>query len=145
LAKREVDELKKLEKVIKRENNEFENIAGPGSTNAKVVYDKINRTLQGSRNITKQYQQIKIESDGYEYRAAMADTDCKASLKKNGMLLTISESFLKQNYDLYLKHETMLDEENQKRKDLAEKFQGKMSELSGEINVNKEQRQADYD
>jgi len=39
----------------------------------------------------------------------------------------------------------MLDEENQKRKDLAEKFQGKMSELSGEINVNKEQRQADYD
>jgi hypothetical protein len=55
LAKREVDELKKLEKVIKRENNEFENIAGPGSTNAKVVYDKINRTLQGSRNITKQY------------------------------------------------------------------------------------------
>ena len=39
----------------------------------------------------------------------------------------------------------MLDDENQKRKDLAEKFQAKMSELSGEINVNKEQRQADYD
>lgn len=60
LAKREVDELKKLEKVLKRENNEFENIAGPGATNAKVVYDKMMRTLQGSRNITKQYQTIKI-------------------------------------------------------------------------------------
>ena len=103
------------------------------------------RSLQGSRNITKQYQQIKLESDTYELRSINADTDCKASLKKNGMLLTISESFLKQNYDLYLKHETMLDDENQKRKDLAEKFQNKMSELSGEINVNKEQRQADYD
>lgn len=46
----------------------------------------------------------------------------------------ICDQFLNQNYDLYLQHETMLDEENQKRKDLADGFQDRMKGLSEKIN-----------
>lgn len=77
-------------------------------------------------------------------KGQIAEDEVQGVLKKNTMLLSICETFLKQNYDLYLKHETMLDEENQKRKDLAEQFQAKMQDLSGEINKNKEQRQKEY-
>lgn len=39
----------------------------------------------------------------------------------------------------------MLDEENEKRHKLAEDFQAKMSELSEEINGQKNERQKAYD
>ena len=42
-----------------------------------------------------------------------------------------------QKNDLYLQHETMLDEENQKRKDLADGFQDRMKGLSDTINEQK--------
>lgn len=57
----------------------------------------------------------------------------------------ICDQFLKQNHELYLKHETMLDEENDKRHQLAENFQAKMQELSEEINDQKKERQEAYD
>lgn len=57
----------------------------------------------------------------------------------------ICDQFLKQNHELYLKHETMLDEENDKRHYIAENFQAKMQELSEEINDQKKERQEAYD
>lgn len=63
------------------------------------------------------------------------------NLNKKKILALVCDQFLKQNYDLYLKHETMLDEENDKRHKLAENFQAKMSELSEEINGQKGDRQ----
>lgn len=50
-----------------------------------------------------------------------------------------------QNFDFYLKHEQMLDDENEKRKQLADSFQVKMKELSDEATGNKEERQAAFD
>ena len=41
MQKREAEEFKKLEKIIKKERNDFEDVAGTGATNAKLVYNKI--------------------------------------------------------------------------------------------------------
>lgn len=64
-----------MDKIIKKENNEFENIAGPGATNSKVVHDKILRTLNNVRNITKQYNQIKLESDTAMQKGQIAEDE----------------------------------------------------------------------
>lgn len=62
LQKREVDELKKLDKIIKKERNDFEDIAGPGCTNAKLVHDKIFRTIANMRKVSKTYNDTKREN-----------------------------------------------------------------------------------
>lgn len=43
-GKREEEELKKLDKLIKRERNDFENIAGTGA-NVKQVVTKVEKTI----------------------------------------------------------------------------------------------------
>jgi hypothetical protein len=62
LAKREQDELKKLDKIIKKEQNDFEDIAGPGATNAKMVHDKILRTITNMRKVSSQHNNTKNEN-----------------------------------------------------------------------------------
>ena len=57
----------------------------------------------------------------------------------------MSEQLLKSSCDLYLKHEIMLDEEKDKRADLATLFQGKMGSLQTEINGEKVERKEAYD
>ena len=61
------------------------------------------------------------------------------------MLEMICDQFLQQNYDLYLIHETMLDDENQKRKNLADGFQDRMKGLSDKINEQKAERQKAFE
>jgi hypothetical protein len=43
--KREADEFKKLEKILKKEKNDFEDIASTGAKNIKTVYDRAMKTL----------------------------------------------------------------------------------------------------
>ena len=69
LAKREADEQKKLEKIIKKVSNDFDDIAGPGASNAKLVYDKLIRTLGDMRKVTRESSKIKKDVD-----------DCKSRL-----------------------------------------------------------------
>ena len=61
------------------------------------------------------------------------------------MLSMICDQFMKQNFELYLKHELMLDDEKQKRADLAVHFQEKMGTLSNDINSQKNERQSEYE
>lgn len=58
-GKREADELKKLEKLIKKEKNDFEDISSAGATNTKQVHDRIVKTINQVRKINNQYYQIK--------------------------------------------------------------------------------------
>ena len=145
LAKREQDEVKKLDKIIKKEKNDFEDVAGPGCSNAKLVHDKILRTIGNMRKVSKQYSDTKQENQVFVDKIEENKKTVEKFLKKKTILSSICDQFLKQNHDLYLKHETMLDEENDKRHKLAENFQGKMGELSEEINTQKVERQKAYD
>lgn len=52
LKEREETEFKKLDKIIRKEKEDFENIGGPGCTNAKLVHDKILRTIANMRKVT---------------------------------------------------------------------------------------------
>ena len=50
--------MKKLEKILKKEREDFENIGGPGATNVKMVNDKIQRTIANIRKVAKEYNKI---------------------------------------------------------------------------------------
>lgn len=110
-----------------------------------MVHDKILRTIGNMRKVSKQYETIRGENQAFVDKINENRASIESSMKKKNMLAMICDQFLKQNYELYLKHETMLDEENEKRHKLAEEFQSKMSLLQEEINVHKEGRQKAYD
>lgn len=50
-AKKEAEEIKKLDKLIKKEKNDFEDIASTGASNVKQVHDRVVRTLNQIRKI----------------------------------------------------------------------------------------------
>ena len=58
-----------------------------------------------------------------------------ANLKKKTTLSSFNQMLFEKNYNLYLKHEVMLDEEKAKRSVLAEAFQGKMAEITEKLNA----------
>jgi chromosome segregation ATPase len=50
--------LQKLEKIIKKEHNEFENVAGAGATNVKLVHSKMVKTLKMMKKMTEENNRI---------------------------------------------------------------------------------------
>ena len=144
-AKKEAEELKKLEKLIKKERNDFEDISSAGATNVKQVHDRVVKTLNQIRKINNQYYQVKQSMETYSQTSADNQKAVEGSLKKKEMLMKMCDAFLKKMSDLYLQHEVMLDEENKKRSEIAESFQDKMKGLSAELNTKKTERQAKFD
>ena len=66
------------------------------------------------------------------------------SLKVRSTLEKMCNSILDKNYQLYLKHERMLDDERVKRQELAADFQKRMVEVTNEINELKEERTREF-
>ena len=108
LKKREVDELKKLEKILKKDRNDFEEISGPGA-NVKQVHDRIVKTINNMRKVSKELAKVKKDGAGYAANVEMYKANTVSSIKKKNMLSSICNTFMGQNKDLYLKHELMLD------------------------------------
>lgn len=55
------------------------------------------------------------------------------------------DTFQNQNFDIYLKHEKMLEFEREQRVLISEQFQTKMKELNDQLNIQKEHRQKEYE
>ena len=145
LEKKTNDEVKKLEKLMKKEQNEFEDLTGTGAANVKMVFDKLLRTLKNSRSVTKEANKVSRESKDLEEKQVQSKADIQSNIKKKKMLTMICDTFLNSNFELYQQHEIMLDEEKAKRSTLASSFQDKMNKLSADIAENKDSRQSEYE
>jgi len=115
IEKREREELKRLEKmVIKKELNEVEDVYNGG--NAKALRDRIaktiNTTIYKQAQALARTQQAKAEVEAH---VAKARAEVQTSLNKKAMLHNLCTALLDKNYQLYLQHETMLEEERQQR------------------------------
>jgi len=86
--------MKKLEKLIKKEKNDFEDISGTGATNTKQVHDRIVKTLNTIRKINNQYYQIKKESDDYAKVVKDQQGAVESALKRKDMLSTMCDAFM---------------------------------------------------
>ena len=62
-----------------------------------------------------------------------------------GMLEKMTQSIFDKNYQLYLMHEEMLDEEKAKRVELAADFQKRMGDVTNQINDVRSERQTQID
>ena len=102
LKEREETEMKKLDKIIRKEKEDFENIGGPGSTNAKLVHDKILRTIANMRKVTSQHQEIRKNADSNQKSIDESKKQIESTKKKKKMLEMICDQFLNQNNELYL-------------------------------------------
>ena len=135
------DEEKKAEKQLKRDMNEWEDLHSGNptlSTNAKgltTLGDKLMKIM----NDTLKKNSLKRLTIAEEGRAESLlqkneiEASLTANIKKRNMLEMMCKNILEKNYQLYLKHENMLDEERRKRKELADGFQGRMAEVTQEI------------
>ena len=88
----------------------------------------------------KRHGQATQNRDQQKQQRDLVEKDLQSAIKKRQTLEMLCSSIFKKNHDLYLKHEEMLDEERQKRTDLAEDFQKRMQEVTQEINNLKETR-----
>lgn len=145
IEKREREELKRLEKmVIKKELNEVEDVYNGG--NAKALRDRIaksiNTTIYKQAQALARTQQAKAE---VEAQVAKARAEVQSSLNKKAMLHNLCTALLDKNYQLYLTHETMLEEERVQRQRLATDFGERMKEVQADLDVQKEQRQREID
>ena len=122
VTKRVNEELKNLDKIMKKETNDMEDLAGPGATNAKAVYDRAMKTLNNMRKITKEHNRIKHDREHCTTELSESKKAIEGCIKKKKMLSMICDQFMNQNFDLYLAHEKMLDDEKQKREELGQLF-----------------------
>ena len=101
LEKKTNDEKKTLEKIMKKETNEFEDLTGTGASNVKMVYDKLLRTLKNSRSVTKEANKICREAKDIEEAIIESKLSIQKNIKNKKMLNMICDTFLNQNFELY--------------------------------------------
>lgn len=82
MNKRELEELKKLDKIIKKDKNEMEDVAGPGAQNIKVVNEKIIRTITNMRKMTKEHNRIVNDREKLSDEIQKSKDTVTSSLKK---------------------------------------------------------------
>ncbi len=82
----------------------------------------LTETSQKSKNVTK-IQDICTKGEG---QLKKLDQELISVVNKTRIFKNMCQTFLGNNYQLYLKHEQMLDVEREERKKLAEKFQDEM-------------------
>ena len=102
---------------------------------------KLTKVMQDSvKKATKRNQLAESGRTQQEAVRDQIDSQLQQNLKKRKILENLCSSIFEKNYDLYLQHERMLDEEKAKRNELAEDFQKRMASVTEEINVLKEER-----
>jgi chromosome segregation ATPase len=126
--------------------SDMEKITGLGTTNFKRVRDKIMGEL--FENIKKGNQLLtKSNMQRMDYQSQISDykTKIQKGLKSKNMLTSICESLLKQNNEIYEKHEKMLDYEKQQRSIIGEGFQEKMNQINENLQSSKGKRQGAFE
>lgn len=145
------DEEKKVDKQVKRDLNEWEDIysGNPSlSTNAKglqTLGDRLTKIMNDS--VKKSLKNVSRAEDQRSTSLEQRDTileDLKKATKVRNTLELMCKAILQKNHDLYLKHENMLDTERVARSSLAVDFQTRMGEVTKEINDLKEERQTEF-
>jgi hypothetical protein len=143
LEKREKEEVKRLEKqVFKKDQVEVEEAYANG--NLKVLREKINKSI--TEGVVKQQKVLaKIQAMFAESEAIVSKKrqEIQTAINKKKLLEGLCHSLLDKNCELYLKHESMLEEERQERLRLAANFNEQMKEVQVELDVQKSKRQAE--
>ena len=79
---------------MKKELNDMEDLSGPGSSNAKAVFDRAMRTLTNMRKISKEHNRITHDR---QHRTTEIESSKKAieqCLKQKKMLSMICDQFM---------------------------------------------------
>ena len=107
-------ELKKLDKTLKKELHDNEDIYASCHTEKALaaLQDRIARTLTDvCRKAAKKHQQAKLTRKMNESRVSTSQNQIDALKKKTKTLEQFTSMLAQKNFDLYLKHELMLDME----------------------------------
>lgn len=136
--KREKEEFKRLEKVFKKDQQDMEE--AHGSNNPKVLRDRMAKTILEIQKQVKSLQRVQDSQKAVDAELNKVRNDIQTSLNKKQMLYNLCMALLDKNHDLYLQHESMLEEERVERQSLAANFQDQMKDVSTELEAQKVKR-----
>lgn len=117
-AKRESDELKKLDKLLKKEKNDFEDVSQTGIKNLKAVYDRVSRTIKNARSLNETFYKVQTDSQNKHSEANEQRAITDKNLKLKSTLNTLCEEFLSKMFDQYYQHEIVLEDEQRIRNEM---------------------------
>lgn len=100
--KREADEFKKLEKILKKEKNDFEDTASTGAKNVKTVYDRFMKTFNQIKKLNSQVAIVESDSNKFAHLINEKKKQVDSNLKKKEIMNGLCDQFLKKMSDLYL-------------------------------------------
>lgn len=117
-------ELKKYEKTIRREQNEVEDLhqaCGANERQLQLLQERIAKSLnEVCRKAAKKAQLTEGPARFSRQQIEQMKEQIEKDLKKRDLLRSLCKSLFDKNYQLYLRHETLLDEEKAKRMEIAE-------------------------
>jgi len=123
LEKRRKEEIKKVEKLCKKEQNEVEN-ADQGKTPEERVArlkERIKKSILEMQKVQK--KTAKMGPNGViAEETKKIEGELQNQVKKCGVLKNLCNSMLEKNFELYLKHEEVMAQEREKRQELSEQF-----------------------
>lgn len=141
--KREKEENKRIEKLLRKDAADVEDLFNAFATSAnkaqslKTLRDKIAKSIGDIAKHQKQQLGKQLVIQEQEKIVAKIREDINKNLGKKNMLSSLSKGLLQRNSDLYLKHEQMLEEEKAERQKLAANFSEQMKEVTQELEVQK--------
>jgi len=60
---REAEEMNKLERILKKERTDFENLKNSGSTNFKPVFERVSRTIKNARTLNQTFKEVEADAE----------------------------------------------------------------------------------
>lgn len=84
--KREADEYKKLDKILKKEKNDFEDVASTGAKNIKTVYDRFMKTLNQIKKLNNQVAIVESDSNKFAHVSNEKQKLVDSNLKKKEIM-----------------------------------------------------------
>lgn len=141
----------KMEKQLKKEINDWEELFAGNASLSKsakglsVLSEKLVKILDGSKKTMKKGLQSEEYRLTYQANLDQNKANVALNLKQTRQLEVLCKALFSKNYDLYLKHEEMLEKNKQERVELASQFQRQMNEVADEINQKREEKQAVQD
>lgn len=110
------------------------------SNNPKVLRDRMAKTILEIQKQVKSLQRVQGSHEAVEAELNKVRGEIQTSLNKKQMLYNLCMALLDKNHDLYLQHESMLEEERVERQSLAANFQDQMKDVSIELEAQKVKR-----
>ena len=91
--------MKKLDKILKKERNDFDNVEG--ISNLKAVYDRVSKTIKNARSLNDTFYKVQTDSQNKHLEADQQKAIADKNIKLKSTLNSLCDEYLNKMFDQY--------------------------------------------